>query len=94
MDVKATFPTVTYGHHWEEYSASEIRDYFKMLNDGFSLDIRKFHYKPVEKAHNWKATFRISLMNIGNTIPFFKEAMEIVVTVDKSHPWKVASPSY
>jgi len=94
MDVKAIFPTVTYGHHWKEYSASEIRDYFSMLNEGFRLEIRKFRYKPMETAQHWKGQCRITLNKIGNTIPFFKEAMEIVVTVDKSTPWKVETPAY
>lgn len=94
MDVNAIFPTVTYGHHWKEYSASEIKSYFSMLNDGFRLDIQKFHYKPTEKAHHLKSSLRILLTNLSNRIPFFKEAMEVVVTVDKSHLWKVAPPAY
>lgn len=94
MDVKAIFPTVTYGHHWKEYSASEIRTYFNMLNDGFRLDIQKFQYKPTETTHHWKASLRILLTKISNAFPFFREAMEVVVTVDKSYPWKVAPPIY
>ncbi len=94
MDVKAIFPTVTYGHHWKEYSASEIKTYFNMLNDGFRLDIQKFQYKPTENTHHWKASLRVLLTKISNTIPFFKEAMEVVVTVHKSYPWKVIPPIY
>jgi 2-polyprenyl-3-methyl-5-hydroxy-6-metoxy-1,4-benzoquinol methylase len=94
MDVKAIFPTVTYGHHWKEYSATEIRSYFSMLNDGFQMDIQKFNYKPAETANHWKASLRILLMRISNAIPFFKEAMEVVIKVDKSYPWKVSTPQY
>jgi 2-polyprenyl-3-methyl-5-hydroxy-6-metoxy-1,4-benzoquinol methylase len=94
MDVKAIFPTVTYGHHWKEYSTSEIKSYFNMLNDGFHLDIQKFQYKPTETAHHWKSSLRILLTKMSNAIPFFREAMEVVVTVDKSYPWKINPPKY
>lgn len=94
MDVKAIFPTVTYGHHWKEYSAGEIRSYFNIMNDGFQLHIRKFQYKPAENAHHLKAQLRILFTNLSNTIPFFKEAMEVVVSVDKSYPWKIDAPVY
>ena len=94
LDVKAIFPTVTYGHHWKEYSASEVKTYFSILNDGFKVSINKFCYKPDETDGSWKSKGRVGLIHLGNTIPFFKEAMEVMVKVDKSHPFKVDIPQY
>lgn len=94
IDVKAIFPTVTYGHHWKEYSASEIKSYFKMMNDGFHVDIHTFHYKPPEATTGFKGRMRALLMNTGNSIPFFRDALEVVIAVDKSHPWKISPPQY
>jgi hypothetical protein len=29
--------TGTYGHHWKEYSAAEMRTYFSLLSDDFQV---------------------------------------------------------
>jgi 2-polyprenyl-3-methyl-5-hydroxy-6-metoxy-1,4-benzoquinol methylase len=94
MDVKAIFPTVTYGHHWKEYSAKEIKQYFQILNDGFKVSIQKFSYKPLEPIGSVKGKGSIFLEQLSNRIPFFKEALEVMVTVDKTLPWKVNIPQY
>ncbi len=94
MDIKAIFPTVTYGHHWKEYSSKEIKQYFQILNDGFKVSINKFCYKPPESAGSIKSKGSILLEQIGNRIYFFKEAMEVLVKVDKTFPWKVDIPHY
>lgn len=94
MDVRAIFPTVTYGHHWKEYSAYEMRTYFQLLNEGFKVSINKFNYKPAESPGSGKSKGSIFLEKLGNATPFFKEAMEVIVTVDKSTPWKVNIPQY
>jgi len=94
MDIKAIFPTVTYGHHWKEYSAYEMRTYFHLLNEGFQLKISKFCYKPNEGLGSIKSPFSIFLEKLGNRIYFFKEAMEVIVTVNKTTPWKVDIPEY
>lgn len=94
LDVSAIFPTVTYGHHWKEYSASEIKTYFNILNNGFQVSITKFNYKPKESDGSLKSQIRTGLLGIGNAIPYFREALEVWVTVDKSQPFKVNIPQY
>lgn len=94
LDVSAIFPTVTYGHHWKEYSAHEIRTYFKTLNDGFNVSITKFCYKPDESDGSLKSRLRINLIHLSNAIPYFREALEVLVKIDKSQPFKVNIPQY
>lgn len=94
LDVSAIFPTVTYGHHWKEYSASEIKTYFNILNNGFQVSITKFNYKPKESTGTVKSSIRNGLLQLGNSIPYFREALEVWVTVDKSQPFKVNIPQY
>jgi 2-polyprenyl-6-hydroxyphenyl methylase/3-demethylubiquinone-9 3-methyltransferase len=94
LSVKDIFPTVTYGHHWKEYSADEIKTYFGIMNDGFSVSIKKFCYKPDESDGSLKSKGRVWLIHLGNRIPFFKEAMEVMVKVNKNHPFKVDIPQY
>jgi len=94
LDVKSIFPTVTYGHHWKEYSASEVKTYFSIMNDGFDVSINKFCYKPDESDGSLKSKGRVRLIHLGNKISFFKEAMEVLVKVNKSYPFKVDIPQY
>lgn len=93
IGINSIFASVTYGHHWKEYSASEIRSYFKKMSDGFSVSIKKFQYQdnPPQSRIDY---FRVLLLKIGNSIPFFKEAIEAVVQVDKSKAWKINAPEY
>ncbi|MEA3427449.1 MAG: methyltransferase domain-containing protein [Bacteroidota bacterium] len=93
IGVNSILSSVTYGHHWKEYSASEIRHYFTKLSDGFAVSIKKFQYQH-HPPQNRIDTIRVLLLRIGNGIPFFKEAIEAVIQVDKSKPWKMNAPEY
>ncbi len=94
MDVHSVFTTVSYGHHWKEYSSKEISTYFSTMNDGFRISIAKFVYKPIENSGSIGSYGRNFLLAISNMIPYFREAMEVVVQVNKSYPWKIDSPEY
>lgn len=93
IDVNAIFGTVTYGHHWKEYSTREIKAYFSKMNDGFQVTMRKFYYKSYV-SDSFKSWLRILLINIGNRIPYFRDAIEVVVRVNKSYAWKIDTPAY
>lgn len=93
IDVNAVLGTVTYGHHWKEYSAREIRDYFCKLNDGFSVSVKKFHYQ-VLPSHGFRGRLRQMVIDLGNLIPYFRDAIEAVITVDKTRDWKMDAPAY
>lgn len=94
IDIPSIFSTVTYGHHWKEYSSREIKEYFTLLNDGFQVNIQQFCYKPDELGGSFKSKGRVGLIRLGNQLPFFKEALEVIVKVNKSYPFKVDNPKY
>lgn len=94
ISVPQIFEYVTYGHHWKEYSAAEIHQYFKALNDGFTVRIKKFTYKPTPPTNSLRSWGRNLFFSIGNAIPYFQESIEAVISVDKSQPWKIEPPTY
>ena len=93
INVNMIFEYVTYGHHWKEYSASEIRKYFGYLSEGFKVEIKTYRYKYFPSI-DFKWRIRNLFYNIGNTIPFFRDELEAVVELDKSKPWKAVAPKY
>jgi 2-polyprenyl-6-hydroxyphenyl methylase/3-demethylubiquinone-9 3-methyltransferase len=94
IGVNDIFAYVTYGHHWKEYSAYEIHRYFKLLNEGFAVTTKKITYKPPTKSTSLRGLGRALLISVSNAIPYFREAIEAVVQVDKSHAWKIEPPVY
>ena len=93
INLDMIFGNVTYGHHWKEYSASEIRKYFGYLSDGFKIDIATYRYKYFPSIDlRWR--LRNLFYNLGNLIPFFRDELEAVVELDKSKPWKAVPPKY
>lgn len=94
IGVHDIFSYVTYGHHWKEYSAHEIHHYFKLLNEGFTVTTKKFTYKPTPKLTSLRGFGRSFLIRFGNTIPYFREAIEAIIQVDKSHEWRIEPPDY
>lgn len=93
INVNMIFEYVTYGHHWKEYSASEIKKYFGYLSDGFKVEIETYRYKYFPSI-DFRWRLRNLFYDLGNTIPFFRDELEAVVELDKSKPWKAIPPSY
>jgi 2-polyprenyl-6-hydroxyphenyl methylase/3-demethylubiquinone-9 3-methyltransferase len=93
INVNSIFENVTYGHHWKEYSAREINQYFSYLTDGFGVQIHTYYYKCIEPK-NLRGRLRNIFFNIGNSIPFFRDELEVIITIDKSKEWKAISPTY
>lgn len=90
------FGTVTYGHHWKEYSAYEVKRYFKQLSPDFSVKINYYHYRNENKSQKqMKYAFAEKIRNIGN---FFggvlSEEMEIVVFLPQKTVFLRTTPSY
>lgn len=83
---------VTYGHHWKEYSALEIKQYFHQLSEDFEVSIQKYHYKKYElkRPH---LLFKI-LAKTGNFTRYFSEELEIILKVNKRSGWKKELPIY
>ncbi|AGA77223.1 hypothetical protein Echvi_0950 [Echinicola vietnamensis DSM 17526] len=92
IGVEMIHHSVTYGHHWKEYSAGEIKEYFEMLSDDFEVKVKKYSYRTYDLSGPHKG-YRL-LANLGNRLGFFAEDLEAVVTVNKGSGWKLASPNY
>ena len=93
LPIGSIFANVTYGHHWKEYSAREIRRYFQMLSDDFKVDTSFYYYREVNFDGFSSAAFSI-LSAVGNALYFTSEEIEVLVTVEKSGNWKMESPEY
>jgi 2-polyprenyl-6-hydroxyphenyl methylase/3-demethylubiquinone-9 3-methyltransferase len=83
---------VTYGHHWKEYTSTEIRYYFEMLSDDFDVEINPYRYKDYELKSPFLA-FKI-LSKIGNMTKIFSDDLEVIVSIRGKTGWKLDSPDY
>lgn len=83
---------VTYGHHWKEYSAKEIRGYFQALSPDFEVEIHPYHYK----NHELKSPYLMFklLSRIGNTTKTFADDLEVVVRLAQKTHWAIQEPEY
>ncbi|MES3016258.1 MAG: hypothetical protein V4721_00705 [Bacteroidota bacterium] len=93
IPIKSIFSNVTYGHHWKEYSASEIRKYFSLLSDDFKVSTSFYHYRVADYNGVFLAMFSI-ISAIGNITYFLSDEIEAIVTVNKTSNWKIESPEY
>jgi len=91
------FHTVTYGHHWKEYSAAEVRDYFHRLSQDFDVNIAHFNYPTPQVAHDrgsLKAKTRQAVHSVAALVPPFRDQLEIVVRLRERTAFRLAPPSY
>ena len=93
LGVNDIFSNVTYGHHWKEYSASEVKNYFSSLSDDFKLVIKKYYYKKYYWANLNAAIFKI-VSAIGNASYFFRDELEVIIYVPQKNFWKLKKPNY
>ena len=93
LDTDSIFRHATYGHHWKEYSSYEIKKYFKDMNDGFQVELKKYFFK-VYPTDTLKGRIRALLVRGGNRLPYFRDEIEAVIRVDKSKEWKLPTPGY
>lgn len=91
--VNEIFKKVTYGHHWKEYSSSELRRYFSKMSDDFTLQIKKYGYID-HKVSNFPTAVTAFLAFLGNTSNLFAEDLEAIVHVEKTGNWKIKPPEY
>ncbi|RZK05102.1 MAG: hypothetical protein EOO43_22140 [Flavobacterium sp.] len=92
LPVNEIFRTVTYGHHWKEYSSSEIQRYFARMSDDFNVTIKRYHYKKTQITS--VLTALTAFLNfIGNHI-FLGDDIEAMVKIEKKGSWKIEPPKY
>jgi 2-polyprenyl-6-hydroxyphenyl methylase/3-demethylubiquinone-9 3-methyltransferase len=70
--VKDIFANVTYGHHWKEYSAREIKQYFETLSPDFDVEIGLHSYLP-------NNPLRKAISQCLGIFPIFRSDIEAVV---------------
>jgi 2-polyprenyl-6-hydroxyphenyl methylase/3-demethylubiquinone-9 3-methyltransferase len=93
ISVPQIFRHVTFGHHWKEYSARELMQYFPALSRDFHVAVRRMHYGPVaENVRRQIGPARTLLLSLGNATGFFADNLEAVVTLRKRSPWTVIPP--
>jgi len=93
IPIGSIFQNVTYGHHWKEYSVSEIKKYFNILSDDFKVKTFLYHYRKPEFS-GFYATLISIFSLIGNSLYVFSDEIEVLVEVKKTGSWKIESPEY
>lgn len=83
---------VTYGHHWKEYSAQEIKTYFATLSDDFQVSINPYYYKELDLKPPYLAYKAFS--KLGNLTKKFAEELEVIVEVKEKKSWKKELSEY
>ena len=93
LSVKQIMHHGTFGHHWKEYSAREIVEYFGRLSPDFSVQVRKIHYgAPSSDVREAIGAVRTAILRFGNATGFFADNLEAVVTLSRKTPWSVLTP--
>lgn len=93
LPIGSIFQNVTYGHHWKEYSVSEIEKYFAILSDDFRVKISLYHYRTFESGGFYSLLMSV-LSFVGNKLYVFSDEIEAVVKVEKTGNWKAEAPEY
>lgn len=85
---------VTYGHHWKEYSAAELVEYFRILSPDFSVKVRRINYgSPSPELRRQIGALRATVLRAGNATRFFAQDLEAVVTLTTKTQWRTPAPS-
>ena len=75
----------TYGHHWKEYSAKEIKYYFNEINPNFNIKIYYYHYREITKIKGLKSFLRKIIILTGRFFRVFSDELEIIVYKNRKH---------
>ncbi len=92
ITVDDIFSKVTYGHHWKEYSAKEIKKYFETLSPDFSVEVNPYKYK----SYDLKPPFLMFklLSKLGNMTKIFADDLEVIVSLKQKNKWGMEEPIY
>jgi 2-polyprenyl-3-methyl-5-hydroxy-6-metoxy-1,4-benzoquinol methylase len=95
IEVDAILESVTYGHHWKEYSAREITSYFSRLSPDFSVEVRPYSYHQSRPRSSLVKSAGVGLIRmVGNRIPALREELEVIVRMREKTPWRLAPKRY
>jgi len=92
ITVEDIFSKVTYGHHWKEYSAKEIKKYFEALSPDFQVEVNPYRYK----AYRLKPPYLLFklLSKLGNMTNIFADDLEVIVRLKQKSKWVIEEPEY
>ena len=89
------FDTVTYGHHWKEYTGREIRDYFRKLNPDFDVAIGYFDLAgDAPPTRSAKARVVRLVNSTAGIVPAFRDQIEAVVRLPRKTGWTLEPPEF
>lgn len=94
ITVEEILDRVTYGHHWKEYSAYELRYLFLALSPDFDVSITAYELRPFEKWIDLKAGMRDMVRRASALFPPFREELEAVITLRGRSAWHMKPPEY
>lgn len=75
IHVKDILDTITYGHHWKEYSSTEIKEYFHILSPDFNVSTNWYNAEPPSTG------IRGTLVKCAGVFPFFRPEIEVIVSL-------------
>jgi len=94
IKIDEIFSEVTYGHHWKEYSANEIRYYFKSLSEDFRVSVNYFSYH-AQRDSGFRDKIWYSLLTIGSVTKYFSSGLEAIIRKgDNPRGFNLKTPSY
>ncbi|HEY1980210.1 MAG TPA: methyltransferase domain-containing protein [Xanthobacteraceae bacterium] len=86
--------TVTYGHHWKEYSGKEIREYFALMSSDFHVEIRNFNLPMAPLPVSLKGVIRQAVHWAGSFVPSFRDQIDVVVRLKSKSLWRIQPPEF
>lgn len=94
LNVREIFRHVTFGHHWKEYSASELRRYFAALSPDFAVTVSRMTYPAAEDAPDVARLdpARRLIQAVGNATGLFADQLEAVVRLEGKTAWLLTPP--
>lgn len=95
ITVPGIFNTVTYGHHWKEYSAREVHRYFQLLSPDFSVSVTTYNYR-VGGGGDWslKSSLRKIVETTSRSLPWFREELDVAVRLNGRSSWPRETPRF
>jgi 2-polyprenyl-6-hydroxyphenyl methylase/3-demethylubiquinone-9 3-methyltransferase len=94
-NIPTIFGTVTYGHHWKEYSRREIFKYFRILSPDFYVELSTYSYqRHPYSPWSLKDYSRRVIRSVGNWSGVFAEELEAVVTLRSKTGIIPSAPSF
>jgi len=95
ISLSAIFDTVTYGHHWKEYSKKEIVNYFATLSPDFEVQTTGYTYrKHPNRQMNFKSSVRNLVRVLGNKSGLGAEEIKAIVRLPQKTCWSAVPKQY